>query len=82
MSPVKLSRRKWNLNCLLPHYFLYLSPVCVVEDPEDLDEQVEDVQVKLDGGHDVVLGRDALHDHLGVEYYEACKIGNENHLCV
>ena len=46
----------------------------MIKDAKDLDEEVYDVQVELDGGHDVVLGRDTSHDHLGVEDYEGWEI--------
>ena len=39
----------------------------MVQDAKDLDEEVYDVQVELDGGHDVVLRRHTSHDHLRVE---------------
>ena len=44
-----------------------LSPVGMIQDAQDLNEEVYDVQVELDGGHDVILRRHASHDHLGVE---------------
>ena len=44
-----------------------LSPVGMIKDAKDLDEEVYDVQVELDSGHDVVLRRHTSHDHLGVE---------------
>ena len=34
---------------------------------QDVQEEVDDVEVEVDGGVHVVLGRDALHDHLCVE---------------
>ena len=48
-----------------------LLPVDLVQDLEDLNEEVDDVEVQLDGGYDVFLGGDAGHDHVGVEDYEA-----------
>ena len=42
-----------------------------LKDLEDLDEEVDDVQVQLDGGQDVLLGGHAGHDHLGVVDDEA-----------
>ena len=39
----------------------------MIKDAKDLDEEVYDVQVELDSGHDVVLRRHTSHDHLGVE---------------
>ncbi len=42
-------------------------PVDLVEDLEDLDEQVDDVQVELDRGHDVLLRRQPMHDHVSIE---------------
>ena len=50
-----------------------LLPVDLVQDLEDLNEEVDDVEVQLDGGDDVFLGGDAGHDHVGVEDYEAWK---------
>lgn len=45
--------------------------VNLVQDLEDLDEEVDDVQVKLDGSHDVLLRGQSVHDHVGVEDDEA-----------
>ncbi len=39
-------------------------PVDSLEDLEDLDEEVDDVQIELNGGGDVLLRRDPGHDHL------------------
>jgi hypothetical protein len=39
-------------------------PVDSLEDLEDLDEEVDDVQVELNGGGDVLLRGDPGHDHL------------------
>ena len=39
-------------------------PVDLLEYLEDLDEEVDDVEVQLDGGHDVLLGAQPGHDHL------------------
>ena len=44
--------------------------VGLVEDLENLHEQVDDVQVELDGGQDVFLLTDTAHDHLGVVHNE------------
>ena len=46
----------------------------MIKDAKDLDEEVYDVQVELDSGHDVVLRRHTSHDHLGVEDYEGWEI--------
>jgi len=43
-----------------------LFSVDLLQDLEDLDEEVDDVQIELDGGHDVLLGTQTGHDHLGV----------------
>jgi hypothetical protein len=42
-------------------------PVDLVQDLEDFDEQVDDVQVEFDRGHDVLLRRQPMHDHVSVE---------------
>jgi len=42
-------------------------PVDSLEDLEDLDEEVDDVQVELDGGGDVLLRGDTGHDHLQMQ---------------
>ncbi len=39
-------------------------PVDALEDLEDLDEEVDDVQIELNGGGDVLLRGDPGHDHL------------------
>ena len=54
-------------------FVLNLLSVDLVQYLEDLDEEVDDVEVELDGGDDVLLRTDAGHDHVGVEYDEACK---------
>ena len=41
-------------------------PIDFLQDLEDLDEEVDDVQVELDGCEDVLLGAESGHDHLGV----------------
>ena len=35
-----------------------------LKDLEDLDEEVDDVEVELDGRHDVLLGTQTSHYHL------------------
>ena len=35
-----------------------------LKDLEDLDEEVDDIEVELDGRHDVLLGTQAGHYHL------------------
>ena len=44
-----------------------LLPIDLLQDLEDLDEEVDDVQVELDGRHDVLLRAQSGHDHLRVE---------------
>ena len=58
-------------NSSLTSVSLLLLPVDLFEDLEDFDEEVDDVQVQLDGGGDVVFRGHAGHDHLGVENDEA-----------
>ena len=41
-------------------------PIDFLQDLEDLDEEVDDVQVELDCGQNVLLSAESLHDHLGV----------------
>ena len=41
-----------------------LFPVDLLEDLEYLDEEIDDVEVELDGGHDVLLRAHAGHNHL------------------
>ena len=43
-----------------------LFSVDFLQNLEDLDEEVDDVQVELDGGQDVLLGAESGHDHLRV----------------
>ena len=40
-------------------------PVDLLKDLEDLDEEVDDVEVELDGGHNVLLCTQSGHNHLG-----------------
>lgn len=42
-----------------------------VEDPQDMQEQVDDVQVQVYGGQDVLFRRQLLHQEAGVEDDEA-----------
>ena len=42
----------------------FLLPIDLLKNLEDLNEEVDDVQVKLDGGYDILLGTQAGHDHL------------------
>ena len=47
-------------------------PICSIttrlfEDSEDVDEQIDNVQVELNGSNDVFFGGDFVHDHLRVE---------------
>lgn len=46
---------------------LVLFSVDFLENLEDLNEEVDDVQVEVDGSHDVFFRRNSLHDHLGVK---------------
>ena len=39
-------------------------PVDLLKDLEDLNEEVDDVEVELDGRHDVLLGTQTCHYHL------------------
>ena len=41
-----------------------LLPVDLLKDLQDLDEEVDNVQVELDGGHDVLLSTQPGHNHL------------------
>ena len=45
-------------------------PVDFLKDLEDLDEEVDDVEVELDGRHDVLLGAHTGHDHLHYYTYD------------
>lgn len=42
----------------------YLLPVDFLKDFENLDEEVDNVEVELDGCHDVLLRAHTGHDHL------------------
>ncbi len=44
-----------------------------IKDSEDLNEQINHVQVKVDWGQDVLLGGKLVHQHVGVEYNECRK---------
>ena len=39
----------------------------MIQNAQDLNEEVDDVQVELNGGHDVVLRRHTSHYHLRIE---------------
>ena len=49
---------------------LPLLPVDLLEDLENLDEEVDNVEVQLDGGHDVLLRVQPFHDHLNTCKHE------------
>ena len=58
---------------LLKVHFLSLV-LCVVlvspgftEDPEEVKEEVEDVEIEADGGVDILLGRHSVCNHVRVE---------------
>ncbi len=40
------------------------------KDSEEVKEEVENIQVEADGGVDVVLGRDAVSDHVRIKHNE------------
>lgn len=42
-----------------------------VEDAQNVQEEVDDVQVEVNGGQDVLLRRELLHQHAGVVDDEA-----------
>lgn len=44
-----------------------------VEDPQDVQEEVDDVQVEVDGGQDVLLWGQLLHQQVGVVDDEAAE---------
>ena len=44
-----------------------LVPPCCLEDTQDVDKQVNKVQVEVDGGNDVLLRRELVHDDVGVK---------------
>lgn len=49
-----------------------------VEDAKNVQEQVEDVEVQLDGGRNLVFGVELVHDHLGVHNDEHAEQHNTN----
>ena len=46
-------------------------PVDLIQDLEDFDEEVDNVQVELNGGHDVLLWGQPMHDHVRVKNNES-----------
>ena len=62
-----------------------LLSVDLLQDLKDLDEEVDDVQVELDGGQDVLLGTKSGHDHLGVHNdehgEEECSSHSQSSVC-
>jgi len=44
-----------------------------LHDAEDVDKQVDEVQVEVDGSHDVLLWRQLVHDHVSVKYDKAAE---------
>lgn len=42
-----------------------------VQETQDVQEEVDNVQVEVDGGQDVLLGRELLHQQVGVVDDEA-----------
>ena len=48
-----------------------LFPIDFLEDLENLKEEIDDVQVELNGGDDVILRRNFGHDHLCVKNDES-----------
>lgn len=38
----------------------------LVQNPQDVEEQIDHVKVDVDGGHDVVLGRHLVHEEMDV----------------
>jgi len=60
----------WVLSECLPSF---------TEDLKELYKEIDHVHIELDGGEDVLLGRDPTHDHLGVDDDEHGKdAGTEN----
>ena len=45
-----------------------------LKDLEDLNEEVDDVEVQLDGRHNVLLGTQSGHDHLRQNIKYCCPI--------
>ena len=35
-----------------------------IKDPQDVDEEINDIHVQVDGGKDVLLWRQIMHQHL------------------
>lgn len=38
---------------------------------KDVDKEVDEIQVEVDGSHDVILSGKLVHDEVGVKYDEA-----------
>lgn len=53
-------------SCSLISGWVSLIFLGVVEDPENVEEEVDDVQVQLDGRQDVFLGWEPMDDHVRV----------------
>lgn len=58
---VKTVEKSW------AHRHNNLFAVDFLKNLEDFYEEVDDVEIKLDGGNDIFLGRDPLHNHLCVK---------------
>ena len=44
--------------------------LAVAKDTEDVQEEIDDVEIEVDGSVYVFLRGDLVHDHVGVEYNE------------
>lgn len=56
-----------------------------VQDTQDVQEEIDDVQVEVDGGQDVLLGGELFHQQVGVIDDEAAEdqspCPGQNQLC-
>lgn len=47
-----------------------LTSSCRIKDSQDVDEEINNIHVQVDGGKDVLLWRQIMHQHLGIIYDE------------
>lgn len=63
------------------HHFILCSGLPVIssvllhgiQDSQDFHEQVDDVQIQVDGGQDIFFWRKLVHQHVGVKHNECRK---------
>ncbi len=46
-----------------------------IQNAQELKEEIQHVEVEIDGGHDVLVGAQLVHDHLRVDHNEQAGVG-------